>query len=174
MTPQALSIVGLAYTGAARARAFAIYGLVMGLAAACGQLIGGLLIHVDLFGLDWRTCFLVNVPIGLAALALAPYAISESRADGATRLDLPGAALATLSLLAVVLPLVLGREHGWLLWTWLSLAVVGALFYGALGANPTPDDVAHAFEVALIAIAGLSLAVSLLVQLLPARAAAAE
>jgi EmrB/QacA subfamily drug resistance transporter len=122
MTPQALSIIGVTYDGEARARAFAVYGLVMGLAAACGQLIGGLLIDVDLLGLGWRSCYLVNVPIGIVALALAPYAIVESRADGAARLDLAGALLATAALVAVVLPLVLGREHGWPLWTWLCLA----------------------------------------------------
>jgi EmrB/QacA subfamily drug resistance transporter len=121
LSPQALSIVGLTYEGEARARAFAIYGLVLGLAAVSGQLIGGALIHVNLFGLDWRACFLVNVPIGCVALALAPYAIRESRAEHGARLDLPGAALVTLALVAVVLPLVLGRDQGWPLWTWLSL-----------------------------------------------------
>jgi len=121
-SPQALSIVGLAYEGEARTRAFAVYGLVMGLAAASGQLIGGLLIHVDLLGLGWRSCYLVNVPIGIAALALAPYAIAESRAERGARLDVAGALLATGALVAVVLPLVLGREHGWPSWAWLSLA----------------------------------------------------
>jgi EmrB/QacA subfamily drug resistance transporter len=122
MSPQALSIVGLTYEGEARSRAFAVYGLVMGLAAASGQLIGGLLIDVDLLGLGWRSCYLVNVPIGIAALALAPYAIRESRAERGARLDVAGALLATAALLAVVLPLVLGREHGWPLWSWLCLA----------------------------------------------------
>ena len=122
MSPQALSIVGLAYEGEARTRAFTIYGLVMGLAAAGGQLIGGLLIEADLLGLGWRACYLVNVPVGIAALALAPWAIRESRAPDGARLDLAGAALATAALVAVVLPLVLGREHGWPLWAWASLA----------------------------------------------------
>ena len=122
MTPQALSIIGIEYEGEARARAFAVYGLVMGLAAACGQLVGGLLIDVDLLGLGWRSCYLVNVPIGIAALALAPHALRESRSNGAARLDLTGAVLATAALVAIVLPLVLGREHGWPLWTWLCLA----------------------------------------------------
>ncbi|MBB4660873.1 MFS transporter [Conexibacter arvalis] len=127
MSPQALSIVGLAYEGEARTRAFAVYGLVMGLAAASGQLIGGLLIELDLLGLGWRSCYLVNVPIGIAALAITPYAIGESRAESGARLDLAGAVLATAALLAVVLPLVLGREHGWPLWAWLSLAAAPVL-----------------------------------------------
>jgi EmrB/QacA subfamily drug resistance transporter len=163
MTPQALSIIGIAYTGEARARAFVVYGLVMGLAAACGQLIGGVLIHIDLLGLDWRTCYLVNVPIGLAALALAPWAVRESRAEGATHLDLTGALLATLSLVAVVLPLVLGREHGWPLWTWLSLAAAVPLLaafvrsqrrLAARGGDPLVDPALfreRAFTVGLLA-----------------------
>jgi EmrB/QacA subfamily drug resistance transporter len=163
MSPQALSIVGLAYEGEARARAFALYGLVMGFAAAGGQLIGGLLIHVDLLGLDWRTCYLVNVPIGIAALALAPFAIRESRAEDGARLDLAGAALATLALVAVVVPLVLGREHGWPLWAWLSLAAAPPLLVAfALsqrrlarrGGDPlVPPDLfrARAFTVGLLA-----------------------
>lgn len=163
MTPQALSIIGITYDGEARVRAFAVYGLVMGLAAACGQLVGGLLIHVDLLGLDWRSCYLVNVPIGLVALALAPYAIAESRAEGATRLDLTGALLATLALVAVVLPLVLGREHGWPLWTWLSLAAAVPLLaafassqrrLAARGGDPLVDPALfreRAFTVGLLA-----------------------
>jgi EmrB/QacA subfamily drug resistance transporter len=162
MTPQALSIVGVTYAGEARARAFTVYGLVMGLAAAGGQLIGGLLIHVDPLGLDWRSCYLVNVPIGLAALVLAPWAIRESRAEGTSRLDLIGALLATLSLVAVVLPLVLGREHGWPLWTWLCLATAGPLFglfaisqrrLAARGGDPLVDPALfreRAFTVGLL------------------------
>src|SRR5262249_14545568 len=76
---------------------------------------------VDLLGLDWRSCYLVNVPIGIAALVLAPYAVRESRAEQSSRLDVVGGILATGALVAVVLPLVLGREHGWPLWTWVSL-----------------------------------------------------
>jgi MFS family permease len=79
VTPQVLSILSVAYEGKARARAFGIYGMTLGLAAVLGQLIGGLLIEADLFGLGWRACFLVNIPIGLAALVLAPRVVPESR-----------------------------------------------------------------------------------------------
>jgi predicted MFS family arabinose efflux permease len=99
----------------------------MGLAAVFGQLIGGLLIHADLFGLGWRTCFLINVPIGVAALVMTRRVVPESRLSGTVRLDLGGTALVTLALVATLLPLIEGRERGWPLWTWLSFAIAAAL-----------------------------------------------
>jgi EmrB/QacA subfamily drug resistance transporter len=118
LMPNILSIIGTIYTGADRARALTAYGLVMGLAAVSGQLIGGML--VEAFG--WRSCFLINLPIGLAALLLAPRVIPETRAENAGRLDVAGTLLVTTGLTAIVLPLVEGRQHGWPAWTWVSLA----------------------------------------------------
>ncbi len=118
MSPQILSILGVVYEGEQRVRAMALYGLAMGLAAVGGQLLGGVLIES---GLGWRGCFLINVPIGLAALARVRSAVPESRVERPGRLDLLGTVLITLALVDIVLPLVLGREHGWPLWTWLCL-----------------------------------------------------
>jgi EmrB/QacA subfamily drug resistance transporter len=120
--PQVLSIIGVTFDGDDRRRAVTTYGLTMGLAAAGGQLIGGALIALNVLGLDWRTCYLVNVPIGLAALAVAPRAIPESRTEGDHRLDFLGAALAGATLVAIVLPLVEGRRQGWPAWTFACLA----------------------------------------------------
>jgi EmrB/QacA subfamily drug resistance transporter len=122
LSPQVLSIIGVTYDGEERQKAITLYGLVLGLGAVSGQLVGGLLIHFDLLGLDWRSCYLVNVPIGVAALAFAPRVLSESRAEHGDRLDLGGAALVTAALVAVVLPLVEGRQEGWPAWTWVTLA----------------------------------------------------
>jgi EmrB/QacA subfamily drug resistance transporter len=120
-SPQVLAIIGVTYQGEARTKAITLYGLVLGLGAVSGQLIGGLLIHFDILGLGWRSCYLVNLPIGLAALVLAPRAIAESR-GGNAKLDAGGAVLVAAALVAIVLPLVEGRAQGWPLWTWLSLA----------------------------------------------------
>ena len=130
LMPNVLSIINVTYTGADLPRALGIYGLVMGLAAACGQLIGGGLIQADVAGLGWRTCFLINIPVGIAALALAPRFVPESRADRRTRLDLLGTVLLTAGLIAVVLPLVEGRQHDWPTWTWISFAVAPLLLLG--------------------------------------------
>jgi EmrB/QacA subfamily drug resistance transporter len=127
LAPQVLSILGVIYTGADRARAFGAYGVVAGLAAASGQLIGGALVQANVLGLGWRTCFLINVPVGILALALAPRLVPETRAERPTRLDVVGTLLVTLGLTAIILPLVEGRQYGWPAWTWASLAVAPAL-----------------------------------------------
>jgi EmrB/QacA subfamily drug resistance transporter len=128
--PQVLSIIGVTFAGDERRRAVTTYGLTMGLAAAGGQLIGGALIALDLFGLGWRACYLVNVPIGIAALALAPRAVPESRVEAGEKLDLLGAALAAATLVAVVLPLIEGRRQGWPAWTFGALAAAIPLALG--------------------------------------------
>jgi len=122
MAPNILSILGVVYTGPARVRAISIYGMVMGLAATSGQLIGGILIRADVAGLGWRTIFWINVPLGVAALLAAPRLVPESRDQHGSRLDLTGVTLITACLIAIVLPLVEGRQAGWPAWTWAALA----------------------------------------------------
>jgi EmrB/QacA subfamily drug resistance transporter len=128
--PSVLSIINVTYTGEDLPRALGIYGLVMGLAAACGQLIGGGLIQADIAGSGWRACFLINVPVGIVALVLAPRFVPESRSERRPRLDLAGTMLLTSGLTAVVLPLVQGRQHGWPAWTWISFGVAPLLLLG--------------------------------------------
>lgn len=123
VTPNVLSIIGILYTNRDRLRALSAYGTIMGFAAVGGQLIGGGLIALDPGGLGWRACFLINVPVGAAALLLAPRVIPQSRQRLPSRLDLVGTLLATVALTAIVLPLVEGRQHGWPAWTWVSLGI---------------------------------------------------
>ena len=122
MAPNILSILGVLYSGPDRVRAISVYGMVMGLAATCGQLVGGVLIRTDVAGLGWRAIFWINVPLGVAALLASPRLIPESRAARGSRLDLAGVVLITATLVAVVLPLVDGRQAGWPAWSWLALA----------------------------------------------------
>jgi EmrB/QacA subfamily drug resistance transporter len=127
LMPNVLSIIGVTYTGSDRARALTAYGLVMGVAALGGQLIGGVLVQADVAGLGWRSCFLINVPVGALALALAPRLVGESRGEPGSRLDLLGTALVTAAMTAIVLPLVEGRQQGWPAWTLASLAAAPAI-----------------------------------------------
>ena len=127
MAPNILSILGVVYTGPARVRAISVYGMVMGLAATSGQLIGGVLIRWDIAGLGWRTIFWINVPLGVVALLASPRLIPESKAERGSRLDLTGVALITACLVAVVLPLVDGRQAGWPGWSWILLGATAPL-----------------------------------------------
>jgi EmrB/QacA subfamily drug resistance transporter len=127
LTPSVLSIIGVLYAGPDRLRALSLYSMTMGLAAAGGQLIGGGLIALNPAGLGWRTCFLINVPIGIVAVLLAPRLIPRSERQAHAGLDLGGTALITVALTAIVLPLVEGRQHGWPAWTWISLAAAPVL-----------------------------------------------
>lgn len=133
MTPQVLAIIGSVYTGKALTRAFTAYGLTMGLAAVFGQLIGGVLIESDVFGLGWRACFLINVPVGAIALALTRRFVPATPGTGRQRLDLLGTLLIGLALAALIVPLIQGQSQGWPLWTWLSFtacAVLASAFAG--------------------------------------------
>lgn len=120
--PQVLSIIGVTYRGPDYVRALSIYGVALGLAAVGGQVIGGALVETDVAGLGWRGCFLINVPIGLAALALTPRLVPESRAPRRTGFDAVGVLTLAAGLTAVLLPLIEGRQQGWPAWTLASLA----------------------------------------------------
>jgi EmrB/QacA subfamily drug resistance transporter len=129
ISPCVLALIGVLFSEAgARARAIAIYATVMGVAAAGGQLVGGVLLQVNPAGLGWRTVFLINVPVGVTLLSLARRHLPESRAPQAERIDVVGIVLATLALTALVLPLVDGREQGWPLWSYVALGLSPVLF----------------------------------------------
>lgn len=121
MTPQVLSIIQVTFPPPERSRALGIYGAVVGIAATAGQVLGGLIVHANLFGLSWRPVFLVNVPIGIATLVAATVLLTESRSATAPRLDLGGVSILTFGLFLLGFPLVEGREAGWPAWAWLCL-----------------------------------------------------
>ncbi|MBX4179468.1 MFS transporter [Streptomyces geysiriensis] len=122
MVPQVLSIVHATFPAHERGKVFGLFGAIVGLGAVSGPLLGALLTEWNLFGLVWRPIFLINLPVGVAALVLGGRYITESRAPRALRLDLVGVALVTLGLLMLVYPLTRGRELGWPLWGHLSMA----------------------------------------------------
>jgi EmrB/QacA subfamily drug resistance transporter len=132
ISPNVLAIIGVAYQGAERVRALTVYGMVMGFAAAGAQLIGGALVQADVAGAGWRTVFLINLPVGLAAIMLAPGQLPESRTsrEGA-RIDVLGTVLITTGLTALLLPLVEGGL-GFLspAWTWVSLGLAPLILAG--------------------------------------------
>jgi EmrB/QacA subfamily drug resistance transporter len=95
--------------GRERANAMGIYGASIGVAVAVGPLVGGALTD----GLGWRSIFYLNVPIGLAAIAVTYAKLRESRDPNATRVDWAGVASFSAALFMLVLALVRGNDEGW-------------------------------------------------------------
>lgn len=116
--PQVLSLIRLSYEQPyQRAHAFAALGIALGLAAICGQVIGGLLVSANLWGLSWRPVFLINIPFGLVGAIAAPLVMKEFQTEAKPRLDLAGAVLSFVGTGLLLYPLVEGREHGWPAWS---------------------------------------------------------
>jgi predicted MFS family arabinose efflux permease len=124
VTPQVLGIIRTEFPPRERPAAIGLYGTSMGLASIMGQVFGGFLVGSDLFGWSWRLIFLVNLPVGLAAMVLATRMVRESRGDGRQTLDWGGVGLATIGLFLAIYPVVAGREAGWPLWSFAMLACV--------------------------------------------------
>jgi EmrB/QacA subfamily drug resistance transporter len=122
MVPQVLSIVHATFPAHERGKVFGLFGAIVGLAAVSGPLLGALLTEWNLFGLEWRAIFLINLPVGIAGLILGSRFISESKAPKALRLDLVGVALVVLALMLLLYPLIRGRELDWPLWGYVAMA----------------------------------------------------
>jgi MFS family permease len=126
MVPQIISVIQASFSGPARARALSAYSAVLAGGFVAGQVLGGVIVSANLFGAHWRPVFLVNVPIGLALLALVPRVVApdpQQPAHAARRLDLAGLAVAVPAVFLIVLPLVLGHQAGW---PWWVPAVIAA------------------------------------------------
>ncbi|KGM30594.1 MFS transporter, partial [Inquilinus limosus] len=121
--PQVFSLIRVTFPDPQDcARAFAALGVVLGLAAVAGQVLGGILVAADLWGLGWRPIFLLNIPIGLLAAIAAPRLIPADQVAPGQRLDLAGVALSALGLGLLLYPLIEGREAGWPAWSLAMLA----------------------------------------------------
>ena len=123
MVPQVLAVIQVIFPPHERIKALAGFGVTAGLGTVSGPLLGGLLITHDLFGLGWRTIFLINVPVGVIALAASAVLVRESKAASPPRLDPVGVALISAALLLLLYPLVQGRQLGWPAWTFVSMAL---------------------------------------------------
>jgi EmrB/QacA subfamily drug resistance transporter len=107
--------------GRERGTAMGIYGASIGVAVAIGPLVGGALVD----SLGWESIFYLNVPIGLAAIAVTYLKLRESRDPHATRVDWAGVVTFSLALFALVLALVRGNDEGW------GSALIVSLFGGS-------------------------------------------
>ncbi len=99
LAPAALSLITVTFTEPKeRAKAFGVYGAIAGGGAALGLILGGVLTEY----LSWHWCLLVNVPVAIFAVFMAIPLVTESRAEGDRRYDVPGAVTVTLGLVSLV------------------------------------------------------------------------
>lgn len=122
MTPQVLAIATVTFPPHERGQAFSLFGLSAGLASVCGPVLGGLLIDAQLFGLDWQPIFLVNIPIGIAAIIAGWFLIPRLPGHAELRNDYAGIVLFGLGIVAVVFPIIEGRALGWPAWSFAMMA----------------------------------------------------
>lgn len=123
MTPQVLAIVTVIFPARERGMAFSFFGLTAGLASVAGPIVGGLLISADLWGLDWRPIFLVNIPIGILCVVLTLRFVPKITPHPGLTNDFVGIGIFGLAIIAVIFPLVEGRVYGWPLWAFVMIAL---------------------------------------------------
>jgi EmrB/QacA subfamily drug resistance transporter len=109
MFATSLALLASAYRGRDRGTAFGLWGATTGAAVAIGPLVGGVLTE----GIGWEAIFFVNVPIGIAAIALTLALVEESKDPEAGGLDVPGTVLFSASLFALIFGLIRGNAEGW-------------------------------------------------------------
>jgi EmrB/QacA subfamily drug resistance transporter len=128
ITPAALSILVWTFKeGRERNIALGAWGAVGGFGAAAGVLFGGILTDF----LSWEWIFWVNVPVGIAALILAPILLSESLDKHGQGFDVPGAVLVTSGLSLLVLGITQGRGWGWSSPETIGVFIVSAVLLAA-------------------------------------------
>jgi EmrB/QacA subfamily drug resistance transporter len=131
LSPAALSLVTVMFTeGAERNKAMGVWGAVAGSGGAAGVLLGGILTEYA----GWEWVLWVNVPIGIAAAAIAPRLLPESRNQGARHFDIAGAVSVTAGLSLFVYTLVDANDAGWLSGQTLGLGAVSLALIAAFAA----------------------------------------
>jgi EmrB/QacA subfamily drug resistance transporter len=144
VAPAALSLITTGFAeGPQRNRALGMYGATASVGFVAGQVLGGVLVEFT----SWRAVFLVNVPVGLLAVALAPWLLGESRQRRpGTRLDVAGALLITVAIAAAVFAVSQLGVLGWtspVLLGALALAIVAAAGFAAVERHQ-PDPLVRA------------------------------
>lgn len=141
MVPQVLGTVQALYSPRERAGVYGIAGAVTGLAAVAGPVLGGALVTGDVSGLGWRAVFLVNVPVGVLVLVGTVVLVPQTRSDHPLAVDVVGIVLAASAVVALVYPLIEGRQAGWPWWT-IALFLLGPALLAAFLQHERRRDVA--------------------------------
>ncbi len=128
MVPQVMSLMQVMYKPEERGAVNGLFGALGGLAASLGPIVGGILIKANLFSLDWRPIFLINVPVGIIGLIAGARFLPEGKSAHPLKLDLVGTGLIVVALSLLIYPLIQGRELGWPHWTFYMMAATLPIF----------------------------------------------
>src|SRR5580704_1553810 len=123
MIPQGFGMLKECFAEDEMGKVFGAFGPMMGLSMVAAPVLAGGLVEANLWGIGWRLVFLINVPIGIAALAGAIRVLQRTVAHPGIRLDIGGMVLIGVALTAIIYPLIQGRTDGWPAWTFVSLAL---------------------------------------------------
>ncbi len=122
LTPQTFGLIRDIFGPAEVGKAFAAFGPTIGLSTVAGPVVAGLLIDWDPAGTDWRSLFLINVPLGVFALAVGARVLPSGHTSRTVGIDVPGSLLMAVIAFVLVFPLVDGRTLGWPAWVFAVLA----------------------------------------------------
>lgn len=125
MVPQVMAIMHVIFPPDEKARAFALAAVVVSLGAVTGPLLGGALITADIWGLDWRPIFLVNLPVGAFVILAGSRLIPALASERDMAIDWPGVGLFAVAITLIVLPVIEGALLGWPWWCIAALVASG-------------------------------------------------
>jgi EmrB/QacA subfamily drug resistance transporter len=128
MIPPGLALMTVVFSPQNLRKALTPVGPIMGVATVAGPILAGWLLHLDLFGSQWRSIFGINIPFGIVALTLGWRVLPlRGGEDKTARLDLTGVGLLTAASALLIIPLIQGRDLGWPAWTYVMMAAAVVL-----------------------------------------------
>jgi MFS family permease len=133
MIPQGFGLMKQVFDDEAEMdKALGLFGPATGVPILAAPILAGALIDANLWGIGWRLVFLINVPIGALALALAIRSLPRGATHPDVKLDIGGVLLVGLALVAIIYPLIQGRSEGWPAWSFAMLAAGAVLLLAFL------------------------------------------
>jgi len=128
MIPQGISYIQVLFPDPLeRIKAISIYGSIAGAASVIGQFLGGLLPDLHFFVAGWRLLFLINIPLGVVFVWFSIRFLPNQDSQAKEKFDYTGVLLLTLALMALIYPMIRGRELNWPLWSLFCLAAFPVL-----------------------------------------------
>ena len=147
MFATSLALLGHSFRGRERGVAFGVWGAVIGISTALGPVLGGVITTEW----DWRGIFLVNVPVGVLALAVTIWRVEESRSPHPAPLDWAGFLLLTAGLVSLIYGLIRAGESSWSDTGVIACLAAGVMLLAAFGV--IESRVAHPmFDLSLLRV----------------------